>query len=406
MDKYLEHFLMDKETVKEYCKEYLKFFDNDEELESMEIGDGNINYVFKVVGKKSGKSIVIKQADKFLRSSGRPLDLYRNKIEAKILGIEEKLASGFVPQIYDYNENMFALAMEDILSYKNLRKELLEGKTFDHLSESISTFLAKTLLPTTDLVLDRHEKKEKVRLFTNIELCDITEDLVFTEPYYNYKNRNIITKGNQEFVEKNLYKDEELKAEVGFLRNNFMNNAQALIHGDLHSGSIFVNEKGLKVIDPEFAFYGPMGYDIGNVIGNLFFALVNKLCVEPNNFEFIEWIENCITEILDKTIGKLSNLYDEIVDFPLYNGYFKKEYMRSIIADSIGCAGTEIIRRTVGDSKVVEISSVENIDLRIKLDRILILTGIKFIKFRKEIKNGKELVLTFKGVVKEYENRE
>lgn len=49
-----------------------------------------------------------------------------------------------------------------------------------------------------------------------------------------------------------------------------MNNAQALIHGDLHSGSIFINEKGIKVIDPEFAFYGPMGYDIGNVIGNLF----------------------------------------------------------------------------------------------------------------------------------------
>ncbi len=27
----------------------------------------------------------------------------------------------------------------------------------------------------------------------------------------------------------------------------------------------------MKVIDPEFSFYGPMGYDIGNVIGNLFF---------------------------------------------------------------------------------------------------------------------------------------
>lgn len=49
-----------------------------------------------------------------------------------------------------------------------------------------------------------------------------------------------------------------------------MNHAQALVHGDLHSGSIFVNEEGLKVIDPEFAYYGPIGYDIGNVIGNMF----------------------------------------------------------------------------------------------------------------------------------------
>ena len=59
------------------------------------------------------------------------------------------------------------------------------------------------------------------------------------------------------------------------LKNNFMNNAQALIHGDLHSGSIFINERGMKVIDPEFLSMA-MGYDIGNVIGNLFFSLVNR----------------------------------------------------------------------------------------------------------------------------------
>ena len=399
-EKYQEHFLMDKETVKVYCKEYLKFFDENEELEALEIGDGNINYVFKVIGKTSGKSIVVKQADKFLRSSGRPLDLYRNKIEAEILGIEGELAPGYVPTIYDYNEHMFALSMEDISAYKNLRKELMNGKTFDHLAENISTFLAKTLLPTTDLILDRHEKKEKVRLFTNVELCDISEDLVFTEPYYDYKGRNIITEGEEEFVEKYLYNDEELKAEVGSLRNNFMNNAQALIHGDLHSGSIFINDEGLKVIDPEFAFYGPMGYDIGNVIGNLFFSLANKTCLEPNNTEYIEWIENCIAEILDKTMQKLNDLYDEKVEFPLYKGGFKTEFLKSVMADSIGYAATEMIRRTVGDSKVAEVSSVEDHETRVKLDKMLVLTGIEMIKRRKEITCGKELVEIFKGVAK------
>mgnify|MGYP002228212686 CR=1 FL=1 len=80
-----------------------------------------------------------------------------------------------------------------------------------------------------------------------------------------------------------------------------MNNAQALIHGDLHSGSIFINEKGIKVIDPEFAFYGPMGYDIGNVIGNLFFALVNRkhLMLSENKDEFINWLKDTIKNIFD-----------------------------------------------------------------------------------------------------------
>ena len=149
--------------------------------------------------------------------------------------------------------------MEDISECRNLRKELMKGSMFDHLSEGISTFLAETLLPTTDLVMDRAEKKEMVKLFTNPELCDISEDLVFTEPYWDYKGRNIITVGMEDFVKEKLYEDEELHSEVGKLRNRFMNNAQALIHGDLHSGSIFANEERMVVIDPEFAFYGPMG---------------------------------------------------------------------------------------------------------------------------------------------------
>ena len=45
-----------------------------------------------------------------------------------------------------------------------------------------------------------------------------------------------------------------------------------MIHGDLHTGSIMVTATETRVIDPEFAFYGPMGFDIGAVIGNLLLA--------------------------------------------------------------------------------------------------------------------------------------
>ena len=399
-NKYKEHFLMDVNTVKDFVKSELSFFEDGAELEASEIGDGNINYVFKVRDKKTGKSLVVKQADKLLRSSGRPLDLHRNKIEAEILKIEGELAKGFVPEIYGYNETMCALSMEDISEYKNLRKELMSGKTFGHFAENISEFLADTLIPTTDMVFDRHEKKEKVKLFTNVELCDISEDLVFTEPYYDYKGRNIITEGNEEFVRENLYSDEELRAEVGYLRNRFMNEAQALIHGDLHSGSIFINEKGLKVIDPEFAFYGPMGYDVGNVIGNLFFAWANKIYTEPENKAFLDWIEKAAEEIFDLVKDKFSKKLKELVSFPLYNEKFKERYLEKVMADSIGYAGTEIIRRTVGDSKVAELTSLEANEGKIRLERVLVTAGISFIKNRRNVKSGKELNEEFKKAVK------
>jgi len=399
MSQYSEHFLMDVEDVKKYSIEVAHYFAAEEELKVVEIGDGNINYVFKIWNPKTGKSLIIKQADKFLRSSGRPLDINRNRIEAEILKIEGALAQSFVPQIYHYDETMCAICMEDISEYKNLRTELLSGETFKNFADNISTFLADTLLPTTDLVMDRAEKKERVSRFTNIELCDITEDLVFTEPYYNYKNRNVIIAENQDFVKSNLYSNERLKAEVGILRDEFMNHAQALIHGDLHSGSIFANEEGIKVIDPEFAFYGPMGYDVGNVIGNLFFAWANKYYTEPGNSEFLCWIEETIKDIVDLFIKKFSAKYDALVTFDLYNSYFKEQYTRKVLADSFGYAGTEIIRRVVGDAKVLDITSVKNLEQRIPLERALIKMGISLIMNRYRFIKGTEITEEFKLIL-------
>ena len=393
-------FLMNTEDVRRYAVEVLHRFAPDEPTECTEIGDGNINYVFRVVSKADGHSVIVKQADRLLRSSGRPLDMYRNKIEAAILRLEGELAPGMVPEVWHYDEVMAATSMEDISDYKNLRRELMENRVYPHLAENISAFMADTLLPTTDLVLDAEEKKRRVKFFTNPELCRITEDLVLTEPYYDYKGRNILFPGNERFVQRFLYEDEALHAEVALLRLNFMNNAQALLHGDLHSGSIFINEKGLKVLDPEFAFYGPMGYDIGNVIGNLFFAWANKAFTMPDAEDATAAIETCIADTWDLTREKLEARYDACVTLPLYRvPAFKTAYLDGVMADAAGYAGTEIIRRTVGDSKVMEVSSVTAPEKRIPMERALLKLGIALIKNHKTYREGHELTEAFRLIL-------
>lgn len=403
MSAFSEFFLMKPDDVKRYAAEVLHRFDPDEETTCTEIGDGNINYVFRVRSLRDGRSVIVKQADKRLRSSGRPLDIYRSRIEAQALQLESRLAPDYIPEVYHYDETMAALSMEDISAYRNLRKELLAGRIYGHLAENISTFLAQSLLPTTDLVLDRREKKRRVQFFTNPELCDITEDLVLTEPYcaepMNPRNKNIVTPGNEEFVREFLYEDEALHAEVAALRNGFMNNAQALIHGDLHSGSIFANEQGIKIIDPEFAFYGPMGYDIGNVIGNLFFAWANKFYT-GGSAETQAALERTIRETCDKTAEKLGEQYDKLVQFPLYKApAFRKAYLDSVMADSYGYAGTEIIRRTVGDSKVMEVTSVAEPERRLPMERALIKLGIYLIKERASGLTGTAVTEMFRMIL-------
>ena len=199
------------------------------------------------------------------------------------------------------------------------------------------------------------------------------------------------------FVKQNLYENSSLKVEVGKLRNNFMNNAQALLHGDLHSGSIFINQSDIRVFDSEFAFYGPMGYDIGNVIGNLIFPYVVQKAYLNNegkgNKEFIEWLQKTIAQVFDMTFNKMAKKYDEIVKFPFYKERgFKNSYLRSVEDDTLGYAGTEIIRRTVGDSKVLEITDIEDQNLQNLVMKIFVKIGSNLIMNRSVYNNGEEIV--------------
>src|SRR5690606_26060400 len=93
------------------------------------------------------------------------------------------------------------------------------------------------------------------------------------------------------------YQDDQLRVEAAKLKFEFMNHAQALIHGDLHTGSIFAKKDSTKVIDPEFAFFGPIGYDTGNVVAHLIFAYINGDTYKKG--EFVDWVEGTIKEVVN-----------------------------------------------------------------------------------------------------------
>ncbi len=404
MKDFSNHFKMNENDAINYAKEKLNIFNKDADLRAEEIGDGNINYVFKVWDDSNKKSVIIKHADKSLRNTpGRLLDVDRSRIEAEVLMLHNKLSPGLTPLVYKYDPIMCALSMEDISDHGNLRHELLKRNTFPKLADDITTYMVNTLLPTTDLVMESGKKKNQVKEFINIDLCDISEKLVFSEPYTDYLGRNIILDENKDFVKRTIYEDKNLILEAGKLKNNFMNNAQALIHGDLHSGSIFVNENSTKVLDPEFAFYGPMGYDIGNVVGNLFFAWVNAYIAmkegKPKE-EFLLYIEKTIIDIVDLFKAKFKDLYKEIVtDIMAKQEGYMEWYLSNILSDTCGVAGLEIIRRTIGDSKVVDITSIEKIEERIKAERILIQLGKNFILNREKFTEGRNYIDSIKGAI-------
>lgn len=156
------YFTMKEQDVIEYAKTVLHFFDSDAELTCKEIGDGNLNYVFRVVDKKSNKSLIIKQAGPVARISDEfKVSPDRNRIESEILKLQGKLAPGLVPKVYNYDSIMNCCAMEDLSDHEIMRSALIKHKKFPQFADHITTFMVNTLLLTSDVVMDHKKRKNK-----------------------------------------------------------------------------------------------------------------------------------------------------------------------------------------------------------------------------------------------------
>ena len=237
-----------------------------------EVGDGNLNLVFIVKGAAGG--VAVKQALPYVRLVGEswPLPLSRSHYEYLALTHQARLAPGLVPDVLHHNEGLALVVMELIEPHVIMRKGLIAGTLYPCFVGDIATFLARTLFFSSDLALPAAKKKEGIAAFAgNHALCKITEDLIFTDPY-RVAEQNRWTQPWLDATAAAFREDLDLHAAISRLKLKFLNAPEALIHGDLHTGSIMVTEDSTVVIDPEFAFYGPMGFDIGAVIANLLMA--------------------------------------------------------------------------------------------------------------------------------------
>jgi 5-methylthioribose kinase len=401
MSQFDKYFLMKTSDVVDYARQKLDFFSKDADLECSEIGDGNINFIFRVWDRISGKSVVVKQAGPTARiSEDFVLSTDRNRIESEILILEHELAPGLVPLIYKFDETMSCCAMEDLSDYVIMRTALMEHKTFPLFADHITTFMANTLLTTTDVVMNHQQKKEMVKRYTNPELCEITEDLVYTEPFNDYKGRNDVFPPNLDWVKENVYNNASLRLEAAKLKFEFLTNTQALIHGDLHTGSIFIKPESTKIIDPEFAFYGPIGYDTGNIVANLIFAWANGDATIADPAEravFCGWVEETIVQVVDMFNQKFLAVWQaNVTEILAKEPGFDRWYLATVMRDTAGVAGLELFRRTLGLAHVKDITSIADQAARIRAERICLSVAERYIKQRGEYQTGADFLNTVK----------
>lgn len=386
------------ETVPAYVHsrpELRQMFEKDEALETAEVGDGNLNLVFKVWSKADQtRTVVLKQALPYVRLVGDswPLPTDRARIEAAALEVQSRLVPQHIPRVYFYDPEMYLTVMQNLSDHIIMRKGLIQGIKYPRFAEHIGLFLARTLGHTSDLVLDYRTKKEQVARFINPELCKITEDLVFTEPY-RYTERNRYHAEIEPQV-RTLQADDALRVEVAQMKEKFMTQAQALIHGDLHTGSLMVNQTDTYAIDPEFAFYGPMSFDIGAVIGNLFlnYASHEVRTTDPDKrADFRRYLTDTIVQLWQVFEREFQTIWDEVDPINMPAGY-QRAYMLSLLQDSAGMGACKMMRRVIGLAGVEDIRGIEDVHERSIAASLALNIATALLKQRRDFHRIEDLV--------------
>ena len=370
-----------------------------------EVGDGNLNLVFIIKGPVG--TIIVKQALPYVRLVGDswPLTLDRAFFEYNALLRQDQRDPGIAPEVYYFDKEQGLIAMEYLAEHKILRQKLIAGEKVRGLASTIGKHCAKLAFKGSDLHMLTQDKKNDVALFQkNNELMAITENLVFTDPYFEAEmNQN--TKGLEGII-KLLRDDVELKSKVQHMLKKFTSNAETMCHGDLHSGSIMCTPDKTRVIDPEFAFCGPMGFDLGMLIANYLMAFFSQPAHRSSSSDtetYQEWILNIIENTTKSFVDEFILLWKTERKGILYpesvfenQGHSSLSAMNDLLqeiwVDAVTVCGIEMHRRCLSLAHNADFEEINDLALKAKLEARNLIMGRELI-LKAHSLNGVEYIL-------------
>lgn len=351
-----------------------------EDWQIREVGDGNLNLVFIVEGPDG--SVCVKQALPYVRAAGPswPMSPERAFFENSYYSAVAPYVGALIPKIYHYDPELYCTVMERLSPHIILRHGLIAGRRYNNVARDIGEYIARACFFTSDLARPFERKMDGIALFAgNKPLVRITVDLIFADPYF-VSARNRHTSPQLDEIVSNLRCDGALKVAAARFGQKFLSEAQALIHGDLHSGSVMVTENDSRVIDPEFAFYGPIGFDLGAFFGNLllnWYSQPGHTTPDDDRVAYREWILQQARIFWETFRRKFLALWIEDAKgdaFPAAMFSTPEDtatlrsaqgaFLDSLFADMLGFGACKMIRRILGFAHVIDFEFIRDAALR------------------------------------------
>ncbi|EXG79785.1 S-methyl-5-thioribose kinase [Cryptosporangium arvum] len=335
-----------------------------------EVGDGNLNLVFIVEG--SAGSLVLKQSLPYVRTDPSwPMTRERSSREAYVLASHQAIDPAHVPGLLFYDETRYVLAIEDLSDHRVWRtvlNERTEATDDDELAAAaLGEYIANVGFGTSVFGVGSAAHKQAVARAINPELCEITEDLVLTEPFVDH-DHNVVHPSNEADVAE-LAGDPDVKHAAGRAKFAFMTRAESLLHGDLHTGSVFVrfgDDPSVRAFDSEFGFYGPLGFDLGMLWANYVLAAARAVAQGQDSRA------RRLLGLGRVTWGSFERTYRDRwpsrQDPRVYGDAVLESLLTQVWTDAVTYAGAEVARRVIGFAKVADIETLPE-DQRVQAAR-------------------------------------
>ncbi|MEM9806472.1 MAG: S-methyl-5-thioribose kinase [Cyanobacteria bacterium P01_D01_bin.56] len=376
--------VLDRDVVCDYLRsipEVMEVLGSADSLEVAEIGDGNLNFVYRVTNlNDTSRSVILKQAVPYLRMVGEEWPLGRDRMtyEIRALTVYNQLVPSFVPSIHHADESMSTLIMQCLDNHIILRHGLIAGKQYPDVGCHIGKFLAETLFRTSAFSMDSQARRQLMDRFTlNAELCQLTEEFIFTFPYMEHPS-NYSNSLTDQWAQKYLRDNSEYKLNVLKFKELFITKTDALLHADLHTGSFMVNQLESYVIDMEFSFFGPFGFDIGKIMANFWMCATSHLHRSADH-DMVDWLVDQTFVIWKVFSSQFFKLWDGTTESAMLipgllsktelNDY-KRSFMQKLLQETVGFAACCLARRTLGIAGVADIRDIEELEIRSKLEII------------------------------------
>lgn len=230
-------------------------------------GEGNMNYTIRI--RTNFRTFILKQSRNYVEKYPQiPAPVDRAIIEGRFYDHIQQHADlrRYTPEVMYMDEENSILMLEDL------------GDSFDYTSlyqpnTGISREDLNSLISFLNVLHHEISPDDTTTDFSNRDMRALNGEHIFRYPFMvdNGFDLDTVTKGLQTLSMEYKTDDILLKA-IARLEQIYQADGPHLLHGDFYPGSWLSTLDGVKVIDPEFGFFGPAEFDLSVMIAHTYLA--------------------------------------------------------------------------------------------------------------------------------------